>query len=101
MTGDGNNTYLLADEGGAAVLIDAGVGDPRHLEDLAAALDRSRARLSRVVVTHGHSDHAAGAPAIAAVHPDARFAKRPWPGQDERFAVAWDRLDEGDTVDAG
>ena len=34
MTGRGNNTYLLLGSGAEAVLIDAGVGDPRHLADL-------------------------------------------------------------------
>jgi len=37
MTGLGNNTYLVADAGVAA-LIDAGVGEARHLADLDAEL---------------------------------------------------------------
>ena len=45
MTGTGNNTYLLAGTGGSAALIDAGVGEPAHLADLASALDAQRARL--------------------------------------------------------
>ena len=100
MTGSGNNTYLLASLG-QAVLIDAGVGDPRHLADLAAILGDLGARLDRVAVTHGHRDHAEGAPAVAAAHPSAAFAKYPWPSQDAQYAVGWQAIDEGDAIDFG
>jgi glyoxylase-like metal-dependent hydrolase (beta-lactamase superfamily II) len=100
MTGAGNNTYLLASGGGAA-LIDAGVGEPAHLRDLAAALEDRRARLERVLVTHGHRDHAAGAPALARAHPAATFAKMPWPGVDDDYALAWRTLADGEVVAAG
>jgi glyoxylase-like metal-dependent hydrolase (beta-lactamase superfamily II) len=101
MTGAGNNTYLLAADGGPAALIDAGVGEPRHLAALASALAGSRSTLTDVIVTHGHVDHAGGAEALAAAHNGAVFSKHPWPGQDERYAVAWRVLADGDTVDAG
>src|SRR5438045_9033268 len=100
MTGDGNNTYLIAG-GGTAALVDAGVGEPEHLRELAAALDRARARLDLVLVTHGHPDHAAGAPAIAAAHPAAAFGKLPWPGVDAQHAVAWRWIADGDGLPAG
>lgn len=101
MTGSGNNTYLVADEGGAAVLVDAGIGAAGHLEHLADALAMRHARLTDVLVTHGHADHAAGAPAIAAQYPEARFRKRPWPGQDDQFDVGWTTLHDGERVDIG
>lgn len=100
MTGLGNNTYLIA-VGGAAMLVDAGVGEARHLADLDAALDEQRARLESVLVTHGHRDHAGGAPAIARVYPSAAFRKLPWPEEDEQYDVAWSTLRDGDTVTAG
>jgi glyoxylase-like metal-dependent hydrolase (beta-lactamase superfamily II) len=100
MTGPGNNTYLVAGTG-RAVLIDAGVGDLRHLEDLAAALAAYDARLARVLVTHFHADHASGAPAIAARHPAAIFEKYPWPQEDVRYDVPWRPLADGDVVGAG
>src|SRR5476649_2910865 len=99
MTGPGNNTYLIAGRHGSATLIDAGVGVPQHLADLGAALGGGR--LESVLVTHGHRDHAAGAPAIAAAHPSASFRKRPWPDEDAQYAVRWQRLDEGDVVEVG
>src|SRR5579864_886623 len=101
MTGRGNNTYLLAGREGDAALIDAGVGEPRHLAELAAALETAGARLTQVFVTHGHPDHAAGAPVVAAAHPSAVFAKHPWPGEDARYAVAWHAIGDGDVLMAG
>jgi glyoxylase-like metal-dependent hydrolase (beta-lactamase superfamily II) len=100
MTGMGNNTYLIAD-GGAAALVDAGVGEARHLGDLDAELKAQRAQLEQVLVTHGHRDHAGGAPAIAAAYPSAVFRKLPWPDEDEQYAVAWNTLADGDVVTVG
>ena len=69
MTGRGNNTYLLPGEDGEAILIDAGVGEPQHLAEIARQLAAHRAQLRRVLVTHAHADHASGAPALAAGAP--------------------------------
>jgi glyoxylase-like metal-dependent hydrolase (beta-lactamase superfamily II) len=100
MTGSGNNTYLVASLG-EAVLVDAGVGEHRHVADLGTALGDLGARLACVAVTHGHRDHAAGAPAIAAAHPSSTFAKYPWPGEDEQYGIRWQSIDEGDTIAVG
>lgn len=62
----GNNTYLLP--GPPSVLIDAGVGDQVHLDAIAGAL--AGAPLDVVLITHGHMDHAAGAPALAQRWPE-------------------------------
>jgi len=101
MTGSGNNTYLIAGENGSAALIDAGVGESQHLADLDAELAARRARLDRVLVTHGHRDHAGGAPALAAAYPDALFIKRPWDGEDDRYPVPWRSATDGDRLPAG
>ena len=101
MTAAGNNTYLLTDSGGSAALIDAGVGEPDHLADLNAALAAHNARLDLVLVTHAHPDHAAGATWLAAAHPAAAFAKRPWLDQDGLYPVDWHPLEDGQTILAG
>jgi glyoxylase-like metal-dependent hydrolase (beta-lactamase superfamily II) len=59
LTGAGNHTWLLP--GATPTLVDSGVGEPAHLDAIAAALDTDE-RLAQVLVTHGHPDHASGAP---------------------------------------
>jgi glyoxylase-like metal-dependent hydrolase (beta-lactamase superfamily II) len=94
MTGRGNNTWLLM--GAEPTLIDAGVGAPSHVEEIASALE-GRA-LSRALVTHGHADHASGAPALKARWPNvelAKFLTR------EAEDVPWRALADGDRITAG
>ncbi len=100
MTGEGNHTYLVVAEG-LATLIDAGVGRPEHLMAIDRALDEHDARLTDVVVTHAHPDHAAGAPAIAARHPGVSFLKWPWPVEDQGCDVVWRPLHDGGAVPVG
>jgi glyoxylase-like metal-dependent hydrolase (beta-lactamase superfamily II) len=97
MTGEGNWTWLLA--GRVPTLIDAGVGDVRHLDAVEQALEGSA--LSQVVVTHGHSDHASGAVAVRDRWPGARFFKMPWPARDDRWPVPWTPMADGDAIEAG
>lgn len=92
MTGEGNWTYLIGDR--QPLLVDAGVGHASHLDSIAAA---SRRGLSRVLVTHAHSDHVTGAPAIRDRWPDARFMKFPWPIRDPD--VGWTWLTDGAVVE--
>ena len=73
LTGAGNNTWLL--DGAEPALIDAGVGAPAHVDAIAAALGGRP--LVRVLVTHGHADHASGAPALRARWPDLEVWQ--WP----------------------
>ncbi len=91
MTGAGNWTYLI----GAAhpVLIDAGICNASHLDAVAAAAPNG---LAHVVVTHAHSDHITGAPAIHERWPSATLSKHPWPVRDPD--LPWSRLDEGSIV---
>ena len=96
LTGTGNWTYLLT--GKRTVLIDAGIGDASHLDEIAAHAPEGP---SAVLVTHAHSDHAAGASAIAARWPHTRFWKMPWPERDARYPVQWNALADGQIVEAG
>ena len=92
LTGRGNNTWLI--DGREPTLIDAGVGHPDHLDGIARAL-AGRA-LARVLVTHGHTDHAAGAPAIQARFPGVEVHKWNLPGE-----TGWLPLADGQRVGAG
>jgi glyoxylase-like metal-dependent hydrolase (beta-lactamase superfamily II) len=99
LTGAGNNTYLLGDRD--CVLIDAGVGDRRHLDEIGAELQRRGGRLTDVLVTHAHVDHIDGVPAIADRWPDARFSKIPWPDKDAAYDVAWTALADDQHLTVG
>jgi glyoxylase-like metal-dependent hydrolase (beta-lactamase superfamily II) len=101
MTGRGNNTYLLIGSDRHAVLIDAGVGKPDHIAALGAELNRHLAQLTHVLVSHGHADHASGAPALQSIYRDVRFHKFPWPGVDQSAGIAWEPLADGDTIPIG
>ncbi len=100
MTLGGNHTYLLVGEHGAA-LIDAGIGDDRHVDAVAAATQARGVTLTEVLVTHAHPDHASGAPALAARFPSARFRKVSWPEQDAGVPIDWQPLVDGERVLSG
>jgi glyoxylase-like metal-dependent hydrolase (beta-lactamase superfamily II) len=93
-TGEGNWTYFI--DGALPVLIDAGVGETSHLDAVDSA---AGARLLHLVVTHGHSDHIAGAPAIVDRRPATRLSKMPWAERDR--GLAWAPLRDGDAVETG
>jgi glyoxylase-like metal-dependent hydrolase (beta-lactamase superfamily II) len=97
MTGSGNWTWLLP--GRVTTLIDAGTGEPQHLQAVEDAL--AGKPLHQVIVSHGHTDHVSGAPALAARFPGARFLKMPWPDRDTRYAVAWEGVAAGEVIEAG
>lgn len=92
LTGPGNNTWLL--DGEEPALIDAGVGMAGHLDAISAHLNGRP--LVRVLVTHGHSDHAAGVPALRERWPGIEARKWIMPGDE-----GWLPLREGDRVRAG
>src|SRR5438445_6600333 len=81
----GNNTWLL--RGRTPVLVDAGVGEARHIRDIAAAL--AGTTLAVVLVTHGHPDHVGGLPAI----------RERWPSV--RVRPASEPFVDGGSIDAG
>jgi glyoxylase-like metal-dependent hydrolase (beta-lactamase superfamily II) len=97
MTGEGNWTWLIP--GRVPTLVDAGTGEPAHLAALSEALGTST--LTQVLVTHAHTDHAAGGPAIAGSMPSVRFRKMLWPERDAKWPVPYEPLLDGDIVEAG
>jgi hydroxyacylglutathione hydrolase len=69
-----SNTYLLADDdGGTAVLIDAG----GPVEGLLKAIDRRGLTLSHVLLTHHHHDHVAELDEVLAKHPGTPVLAHP------------------------
>lgn len=96
MTGSGNWTYLIP--GHRPLLVDAGEGHPRHLDQVFAEAPDGPAA---VVVTHAHSDHASGVSALWLRAPAARFLKVPWPEKDGDYNVPWESLTDGQVLDTG
>ncbi len=66
MTLDGTNTWLIAEPGSAtAVVLDPGPDDEGHLRRLHALAADAGQQVSRILLTHGHRDHSAGARRLA------------------------------------
>ncbi len=91
MTGEGNWTYLIGKA--CPLLIDAGVGNQSHIDAIAAA---APAGLAHLLVTHAHSDHVTGAPAIHERWPSALLSKYPYEPRDPKLPWQW--LADGETV---
>ncbi len=66
MTLDGTNTWIVAEPGSSsAVVIDPGPDDERHLRRVLAEAVAGDRRIARILLTHGHLDHCAGAARLA------------------------------------
>ncbi len=66
MTLDGTNTWIIAEPGcAAAVVVDPGPADEGHLRRVHELATADGRRIALIVLTHGHSDHSAGAGRLA------------------------------------
>jgi endoribonuclease LACTB2 len=92
------SSYIL--HGKTTVLVDAVSDEPDYLSRVQAALGPGRT-LDRLVVTHAHRDHVAGARAVVERWPAVTPSKIPWLGQDESTGVTWDALRDKAFVEAG
>jgi len=66
MTLDGTNTWIIAEPGSSSVVvIDPGPDDEQHLRRVRAEAVAGDRRIARILLTHGHLDHSAGAARLA------------------------------------
>lgn len=66
MTLDGTNTWLIAAPGSSsALVVDPGPGDEGHLRRITGQASAAGRRVTQILLTHGHSDHSAGARRLA------------------------------------
>jgi glyoxylase-like metal-dependent hydrolase (beta-lactamase superfamily II) len=66
MTLDGTNTWLVAEPGAEpAIVVDPGPDDTGHLDRVRATAAEAGQRIQKIVLTHGHLDHSAGARRLA------------------------------------
>jgi glyoxylase-like metal-dependent hydrolase (beta-lactamase superfamily II) len=67
MTLEGTNTWVLVDPGAdEAIVVDPGPDDAQHRDAIMAAVEAAGAHhVALIALTHGHADHADGAPALS------------------------------------
>ncbi len=89
-----SNTYVIADEdGGTAVMIDAG----GPVEPLLEAIDERDLTLTHVLLTHHHFDHVCELEKVLERHPDAAVLAH----EAERVDGVTDTMAPGDVIEAG
>ena len=96
MTLDGTNTWVIAEPGAStALVVDPGPDDEAHLRRVLGAATAEGRRVTQIVLTHGHPDHAAGA---------ARFAElagAPVGALDPAHRLGREGFTAGAVLDAG
>ena len=96
MTLDGTNSWLLAEPGAdRAILVDPGPDDPDHLNRLVSAAAVIGARITVILLTHGHDDHSAGAKSLH------ELTGAPVRALDPRHRLGDEGLAAGDVVTVG
>ncbi|MDX6391966.1 MAG: hypothetical protein QOJ73_3029 [Streptosporangiaceae bacterium] len=95
MTLNGTNTWLIAEPGGpSALVVDPGPDDEDHLRRVVGLLAGTGQRVAQILLTHGHSDHSAGAARLAAL------TGAPVLAADPAFRLGGAGLSPGDTLTA-
>jgi len=96
MTLDGTNTWLIAEPGSSsALVVDPGPDDERHLRRVSDMVAAAGQRVGKILLTHGHPDHAEGAASFAAM------TGAPVLAADPAHRLGSEGLSPGDTVTAG
>ncbi len=96
MTLDGTNTWLISEPGAAvAMVVDPGPDDEGHLQRICAVAAAAGQRIERIVLTHRHADHSAGAARLA------ELADAPVHAVDPAHRLGSEGLAAGDVLDAG
>ena len=96
MTLDGTNTWIVGAPGSkTVVLIDPGPSSDAHWQQVAAVLARTEKRVEKVLLTHGHLVHSAGAELFA------RKTGAPVLALDPQHRLGDEGLVDGDVLDAG
>ncbi len=120
MTLDGTNTWVLREPGGdQSIVVDPGPQDEGHLARVLGVVQAAGARVTQVLLTHGHLDHSEGAarfaelcaaafgaasgPATASgsASGSASRARVPVRALDPAYRLGSEGLGEGDVVRAG
>lgn len=93
MTLDGTNTWLLHVPGSKrCIVIDPGPDEKGHFEAILAAAELRDAEIGAVLLTHRHSDHSAGAKALA------ERTKSYVRAADPEFRLGAEGLETGDVI---
>ncbi len=95
MTLDGTNTWLIAEPGSSSVVvIDPGPDDEEHLRRVLTEAVAGDRRVDRILLTHGHLDHSAGAARLA------ELSGAPVQAADPAHRLGTEGLAGGDVVTA-
>jgi len=95
MTLDGTNTWLISEPGSSSVVVvDPGPGEEVHLRRVLAQAVAGDRRVVRIVLTHGHLDHSAGAARLA------ELTGAPVQAADPAHRLGSEGLADGDVITA-
>jgi glyoxylase-like metal-dependent hydrolase (beta-lactamase superfamily II) len=95
MTLEGTNTWLIAAPGSSsALVVDPGPEHEGHLRRVVARAAETGRRVAQILLTHGHSDHSAGARRLAAL------TGAPVRAADPAHRLGSESLVDGDVVTA-